>query len=155
MNGVWSGIDQLEDMIRTACARQEEWPARIAAGICAALDFAAAYPERARALAIDSRITDFENGYLPMVEQFSTLLAAEVPPDRTVLASTEQALVGGIVTVVADHLRSGRADRLPQLAPELVHLTLLPYLGFAEAKRWAESVESPGTAAESAEESGM
>lgn len=144
MEGVSSSIERLEEVVRAACARQEEWPARVAAGICAALDFAATNPERARALAIDSRVTDFDLGYLPMVEQLSELLGAEAPSDRGAVASTEQALVGGIVTVVADHLRSGRANRLPELAPELVYLTLLPYLGFEEAKRWAESVEAPG-----------
>jgi hypothetical protein len=115
----------------------------VAAGICAVLDFAAENPETARALAIESRLTDFDSGYVPMIEQFSDLLAAHVPADLDVVASTEQALVGGIVMVVADHLRSGRLDRLAQLAPELVYFTLLPYLGFDEAKRWADSVDAP------------
>ena len=41
--------------------------------------------------------------------------------------------------ISVDHLRSGSLDRLREIAPELVHLMLLPYLGFDEAKRWAES----------------
>jgi hypothetical protein len=142
-----SGVEQLDKVVRDACARQQEWPARVTAGICAAIEFVVDYPETARRLTIEYRISDFDRGYVPMVEQFSKLLAADAPPDQRLTASTEQALVGGIVTVVADHLRSGRLERLGQLAPELVYLTLLPYVGFDEAKRWADSVDSPGSVA--------
>ena len=35
-----------------------------------------------------------------------------------------------MVGLVGDHLRIRRLDRLEELRPELVLLTLLPYLGF-------------------------
>jgi hypothetical protein len=52
-------------------------------------------------------------------------------------ASTDEALVAGIVGLVGDHVRIGRVERLAELRPELVLLVLLPYLGFAEAQAWA------------------
>lgn len=51
-------------------------------------------------------------------------------------------LVAGLVGLVGDHLRIGRPERLRELRPELVLLTLLPYLGFIEAQRWAGSRDS-------------
>jgi hypothetical protein len=54
--------------------------------------------------------------------------------------STDEALVAGVVGLVGDHLRIGRVDRLLELRPDLVLLTLLPYLGFSEAQRWANNV---------------
>ena len=51
--------------------------------------------------------------------------------------ASDEALVAGIVGLVGDHVRIGRLDRLAELKPELVQLTLLPYLGFAESQRWA------------------
>jgi hypothetical protein len=42
-----------------------------------------------------------------------------------------------MVGLVGDHVRIGRLDRLAELRPELVLLTLLPYLGFEEAQSWA------------------
>ena len=64
------------------------------------------------------------------------------PRDTRLPASTDEALVAGIVGLVGDHLRVGRLDRLAELRPELVLLTLLPYLGFTEAQRWANQVAS-------------
>ena len=49
--------------------------------------------------------------------------------------------MAGIVGLVGgDHIRIGRVDRLAELRPELVLLTLLPYLGFSEAQRWANQM---------------
>lgn len=140
MNDFSSGLERLENVIGEACSRQEEWPARVAAGIRAALDFAVTEPDAARTLAIEVRATDFEGDYLSMIEQLSQRLAAEAPPEQDLSVSTDQALVGGIATVVADHLRAGREAELIRVAPELVYLTLLPYVGFDEAKRWSDSV---------------
>jgi len=135
----WSGLERLEKVIGGACSRQEEWPARVVAGICAALDFVATEPDVARTLTIDLRATDFDGDYLSMIGQLGQRLAAEAPEQHPT-ASTDQALVGGIATVVADHLRAGREAELGRLAPELVYLTLLPYVGFDEARRWADSI---------------
>lgn len=59
------------------------------------------------------------------------------PHDRRLPVSTDEAMVAGVVGLVGDHVRIGRPERLTELRPELVLLTLLPYLGFAEARRWA------------------
>ncbi len=59
------------------------------------------------------------------------------PVERRLPASTDEALVAGIVGLVGDHVRIGRFERLAELRPELVLLVLLPYLGFAEAQAWA------------------
>jgi hypothetical protein len=67
--------------------------------------------------------------YLRLVEYFSGLLRSEAPRDECRPASTEEALVGGIATIVAEQLRLDAAQRLPALVPELVELTLVPYLG--------------------------
>ena len=45
--------------------------------------------------------------------------------------------MAGIVGLVGDHVRVGRLEALEALRPDLVLLALLPYLGFAEAREWA------------------
>lgn len=42
--------------------------------------------------------------------------------------SIERVLVGAVVTAVGQLLSSGRADRLPELEPQLVRLVLMPYV---------------------------
>jgi hypothetical protein len=69
-------------------------------------------------------------------------------PGRLAVAGIGGRGAGGrFVGLVGDHIRIGRLDRLAELRPELVLLTLLPYLGFSEARRWANEMACPRGAA--------
>ena len=132
-------LANLEAAVLDACAAEEEWPARVAAGIYAGVDYAIANPEVAETLASDEApATDTLRRYESVVGRLAGFLRVSAPHDGRLPVATDEALVAGIVGLVGDHLRIGRLDRLEELRPELVLLTLLPYLGFAEAKRWAE-----------------
>jgi hypothetical protein len=72
-----------------------------------------------------------------LIEHFAELLGAEATRKSRLPLSTEQALVGAIVVLSADHLRAGKLEQLHVAGPELVQLTLLPYLGAEEARLWA------------------
>src|SRR5206468_274589 len=39
----------------------------------------------------------------------------------------ERALLGGVTSIVADHLLSGQTEKLAELEPQLVALMLMPY----------------------------
>lgn len=121
-----------------ACEKGREWPEQVAAGIYAGVNFAIANPTIARALTIDAAAeADSMRSYERMVGRLAGLLQVKAPIGTRLPASTDEALVAGIVGLVGDHIRIGRVDRLAELRPELVLLTLLPYLGFSEAQRWA------------------
>ena len=51
--------------------------------------------------------------------------------------ATEEALVGGIVSLVIREISAGRTEQLERLLPDLVELTLAPYVGAEEAERLA------------------
>ena len=78
--------------------------------------------------------------YERAVSRFARFLQLRAPAGTRLPGSTDEALVAGIVGLVGDHIRLDRLDRLADLRPELVLLTLLPYLGFAEAQRWANEM---------------
>jgi hypothetical protein len=127
----------LEAALLDACREEEAWPAQVAAAIYAGVDYAILHPEALGALAMEARAgADPLHPYENAIDRLTGFLRAKAPADR-VPGSTDEALVAGIVGLVGDHLRIGRLDRLLELRPELVLLTLLPYLGFAEAQRWA------------------
>jgi hypothetical protein len=129
----------LETTVLRACAVEEEWPAQVAAGIYAGVDYAIAHPEVAETLASDDAPgSDTLRRYEGVIGRLSGLLRVKAPANGRLPGATDEALVAGIVGLVGDHLRIGRLDRLEELRPELVLLTLLPYLGFSEAKRWAD-----------------
>jgi hypothetical protein len=136
----------LETAVLDACAVEDEWPAQVAAAIYAGVDFAIANPAVARALTIDAAAeADCMGRYERVIGRLAGFIQIKAPRDSRLPGSTDEALVAGIVGLVGDHIRIGRLDRLAELRPELVLLTLLPYLGFTEAQRWANQVASSRT----------
>ncbi len=127
----------------TACTDEVEWPAQIAAGIYAGVDFVVANPGAARVLSLDAAIeAECMKRYEQLIGRLAGFMQIRAPASRRLPASTDEALVAGIVGLVNDHIRIGRTERLRQLRPEMVLLALLPYLGFAEAQHWADVAAS-------------
>jgi hypothetical protein len=140
--GFEAAVAAFEAEVMASCAPELEWPARIAAGIRAALAFAAANPEAARALTIDSRADEPEEAddYLRMIARFAELLGQDAPQAQRLPASSDQAVVSAIAMIVSSHLRAGTIDRLCSGDTDMVFLVLLPYVGFNEASRWSSHI---------------
>jgi hypothetical protein len=131
----------LETAVLDACGQATEWPAQVAAGVYAGIDFAIANPAVARALTIDgSAEADCMRRYERVIGRLAGFIQVNAPAGTRLPGATDEAMVAGIVGLVGDHIRIGRLDRLDELKPELVLLTLLPYLGFSEAQRWANQI---------------
>ncbi len=133
---------RLRQAVLAACAREAEWPARVVAAIYAVLDFAVADPAAMGALTRDAllqRPVGAER-FLGLTAEFAELLRATTPAEPQLPDSTEQALVGGVAMIITDHLGDGRLDRLREAGPELVELSLQPYLGRAAARRAARAL---------------
>jgi AcrR family transcriptional regulator len=121
-----------------AIETQSSWSLKVKVGIGATLDMAAAAPVKAQFLTLDTLATDkalvqqrFESR-----ERLARLLAAgrtEVSHGGELPGVVEQTLIAGIAWVISSQLRDGEAEQLPALAPQLVELTLMPYLGRGEA----------------------
>lgn len=134
----------LETAVLDACSAEVEWPAQIAAGIYAGVDFAIANPAVARQLTMDAA-TEFDSmsRYERVISRLAGFIRVKAPVSERLSASTDEAVVAGIVGLVGDNLRIGRVDRLTELRPDLVLLALLPYLGFFEAQQWANREACP------------
>lgn len=131
-------LAHLEAEVLEACAHEQEWPAAIAAAVYAGVDYAIAHPEVADSLVLDADPgAESLRRYEVVIGRLAGFLQAKAPLTERLPPATDEALVAGVVGLVGDHLRLGRTDRLAELRPELVLLTLLPYLGFEEAQRWA------------------
>jgi hypothetical protein len=128
-------LARLETTLADACAVPAEWPAQIAAGVYAGVDFAIANPALMEMAMRDQgeRISLYQR----VVGRLAELIQLRAPVEKRLPGATDEALVASIVGLVGDHVRVGRLERLAELRPELVLLTLLPYLGFADAQHWA------------------
>ncbi len=130
-------LDELESEILRACGGESQWPAQVAAGVYAGVDFAIARPAIADELAQSRIERDRMSDYDRLIGRLAGFVRARAPHVSELPTATDEALVAGIVGLVGDHLRIDRADRLAELRPELVLLVLLPHLGFEEARKWA------------------
>jgi len=121
-----------------ACELQSSWPLKVKVGIGVTLDMAAAAPVDARFLAMEAITVgdDLLRRVLDARDRLARLLAAgrtETPYGAKLPGIIESALVGGIAGVISAQLQAGEAKHLPALAPQLVELTLAPYLGCDKA----------------------
>jgi hypothetical protein len=131
-------LAELEAAILRACIPTDEWPRRVSRGLDEGVRFVVTRPEMASSFGLGSASeADFADGYELLISRLAALLRRDAPLATRLPASTDEAVVGGVVGLVGDHIRIGRVDRLLELRPDLVLLALLPYLGFAEARQWA------------------
>jgi hypothetical protein len=134
-------LGALETSVADACRTEDQWPAQVAAGIYAGVDYAIAHPTVVDALhAYPTAERTSPGGYTRTVERLAELISRDAPAGSRLPGSTDEALVAGIVGLVGDHIRVGRFEALRELRPDLVLLATLPYLGFDEARRWANQL---------------
>jgi hypothetical protein len=131
-------LGDLEASVAAACRLREEWPARVGAGIYAGVEFAIGHPAVVDALLVlETEEAASSSGYTGTIELLAGLISRTAPEGSRLPGTTDEALVAGIVGLVGDHVRVGRLEALEALRPDLVLLALLPYLGFDEARSWA------------------
>lgn len=137
-----SAFARLQIRVETACAAEADWPGQVAAAIRAALAFAAFDTDSASALTSEV-LANGRAGYA----RYDRMLAhfgEQLRPGRVLRSEgewlpeiTEKAMVGGLVTLIAQRLDTGRAAELPTLGAEAIQFVLTPYLGVEEARRVA------------------
>lgn len=137
-----SAFAELQVRIEKACNAEFAWPARVAAGVRAALAWAAAEPAAADVLTNKALAAGKEGfaRYQRMVAYIGDLLAPgreESSHGERLPEITERAMASGVAMLVAQRLTMGRESELPALAGEAIQFVLTPYLGTAEARRAA------------------
>lgn len=135
--------DHLEDLIRAAVAGQVDWSHQVIAGLRAGLDFFAAEPDFARLCLLESvsatpRIAiRFREAVLACVPALA-LGRSELDDSEAMLPETEDAILGGVVSLATRSILAGDVESLPQLLPDFVDFALSPYLGAERAAKLAE-----------------
>ncbi len=135
---------ELRERVSSAFEGAEDWPHAVKAGIGAMLEFLAAEPSLARLCMVEALVAG-----PVVVERYDAAIQSFVPYFQSgregrppeVLArlspTTEEALVGGMVSLISRRIIAGKAEELEELLPDLVEFTLTPYVGSAEAAELA------------------
>jgi AcrR family transcriptional regulator len=139
-------MNQLRQRVEDAFEKEDEWPQAVRAGIGAMLDFLAAEPHLARLSMVEALVAG-----PVVVERYDAAIQSLVPfleagrkgRSEAVLAglspTTEEALVGGMMSLISRRVFADRTAELGTLLPDLVEFSLTPYLGGAAAAEVARA----------------
>lgn len=141
-------VGHLHDVIRSATEQEPDWPHRVVAGLRRALEFFTAEPALARLCMVESVTAGpaVAERFQAAISDVVTLLAAgrdERSNPRPLPPSTEDSLVGALVSMVTRSIAFGEPERLTDLVPDFAEFVLMPYLGPEGAHRLALEAASP------------
>jgi AcrR family transcriptional regulator len=133
-------VERLRADVLAACADSGEWADGVCAGLAAALAGFAAAPAQANLLLVEGlragpgvygRFQTAVESFVPYLRDGApTGTSAGRPPE-----AADEAVVGGIASLLGRRVLVGEARRLDRFFPELAEFALTPYLGVAEARR--------------------
>jgi len=135
-------VDHIRDLAAEAVEPIAGWPQQAIAATRAVLAFLASEPDLARLCLVES------NGAGPAVAArfreavhevapFLELGRAERPRGRELPDTTEEPVIGALVSLASRQVAAGEAEQLEDLLPDCAEFVLSPYLGPDEAKRLA------------------
>ncbi len=137
-----AAIERIRERVLSACeaAAGEAWSDRVHAAIAALLDL---FDEEA-GLASMVLVEGLRAGrgvydrYQAALDSFVGILAEGAPRPQVgeeVPEATDEAVIGGIASLLGRRILSGEGERLSELFPEILEFTLASYLGAEEARR--------------------
>lgn len=133
-------IGRVRAPVLTACGEAPGWAEGVLGGLAALLDFLAAQPALARLVLLEGlrvgrgvydRYQDALQGFVPLLRKGAPAPAGGPLPPTT----TDEALVGGIASLLSRRVLAEKTEQLPDFLPEIAEFALTPYLGAAEARR--------------------
>ena len=141
-----AAIERIREQVVAACeeAEGEEWAQRVRDAIDALLRLLAAEPALASIVLVEGLRAGrgVYDRYQAAVESFVSYLregAPAAPVGGGVPEATDEAVVGGIASLLGRRVWAGEVDRLSELFPEILEFALAAYLGEEEARRIVSS----------------
>lgn len=132
---------QVSKEVYAACeAGGKEWADRVLAALAALLSHLARQPAQANLLLVDGlrggrdiydRYQEAVRGFIPKLRTGAPAVADGEQPPQT----TDEAVVGGVASLLHGRILAGEAEKLEKFLPEVAEFALTPYLGTAEARR--------------------
>lgn len=148
---LFAAYDQLAERVLvragSACDGDESWPDRVRIGLEALLEELAAEPEMAMAITRSfpkirpsayQRYVDLLTRFVPFMREGRgySEVDEELPGEVELLA------VGAAEAIIFGEVDAGRAERLPQMMPEILFSVLVPFMG---PERAANEMRSAAT----------
>ena len=135
-----AAVERLRAEVLVAGGTRDSWAEAVCAGLEAGLAALSAAPAEANLLLVEGLCagpdicTRFRRGVEGFVAQIRRGAPARAAAGGA-LAPVDEAVVGGVASLVGRRVLAGEGGRLDRLFPELAEFALSPYLGVAEARR--------------------
>ncbi len=133
-------VERLRADVVSACEEEGKWADGVCAGLGAALSGLAAEPAQANLLLVEGlragpgvcgRFQGAVESFVPYLRDGAPAgTSADRPPE-----AADEAVVGGIASLLGRRVLAGETSDLCRFFPELAEFALTPYLGIAEARR--------------------
>lgn len=137
-----AAVARIRSCVVEACdgVAKEPWPLRVKAALSALLNLFTAEPALASIVLVEGLRAGrgVYDRYQGAIESFVGYLregAAELPGGGEVPEATDEAVVGGVASMLGRRVLAGEAEQLDQLFPEILEFVLSAYLGVEEARR--------------------
>jgi AcrR family transcriptional regulator len=126
-------VDQVFQTVLGNCDATQPWLDRMRTGLSTILELFAEKPELARTAIVEVAAAGADarqlhwNAVAKFTEYFED--GRELTGDRELPENIALMAAGAVSGLIFDELLTGRADRLPQLLPDLLFAMLVPYIG--------------------------
>lgn len=145
-------IDAAAEVFGELLDPEQDWAEQISSGLEIALEMVANEPARARLCIVEAQAAGGEalGRYQGMLERIAPKLRegrVHNPRASRLPDGLEVAIVGGLVWLVHQRLIAGRENEIKGLLPEMLQVTLTPYVGEVEAGRAADAAQARAAAA--------
>jgi AcrR family transcriptional regulator len=126
-------VEKVMDEVVASCNGEQTWLERVRQGLTTIVEMFALDPELARtaivevaAAGADARQRHWNaiNRFTEFLEEGSELAGGRELPENIALMAA-----GAVSGLIFDELLTGRAERLPELLPDLLFAMLVPYIG--------------------------
>jgi len=131
---------------------EQDWADQVASGLEITLEMITKEPSRARLCIVEAQAAGGEalKRYQGMLEKLAPKLRegrAHNPRASRLPDGLEVAIVGGLAWLVHQRLLADQVDEIKGLLPEMLQVTLTPYVGEVEAGRAADAAQARAAAA--------
>jgi len=137
-----AAIARVRRQVEDACVKYDEgeWAPRMRDGIASLLDLFGSDPALASIVLVEGLRAGrgVYDRYQAALESFVPRLrvgAPEAPDGEPVPEAMDEAVVGGIASLLGRRVLAGEVDRIDELLPQVLEFALTPYLGATEARR--------------------
>lgn len=133
-------VERIRETVLAACAGRIDWAGGVLDALEALLVFVVDDPARARLVLVEGlragrgvydRYQEALRSFVPYVRDGAPAPAGGSRPPE----ATDEAVVGGISSLLARRMLAGEVEPVGDFLPEIGEFTLTPYLGAAEARR--------------------